>query len=406
MSFIPRKDSTSARLVLRCMVTSALMTPLVLAGTTAAEASPASRQRAAHAAAVRAEAPLRAHVAKVRAQRLEAAQRRHVVQVRRERARVAILRARTIKARTASQLAVTATPSTPVATAAALPVVETAPSAAPVQTVASIIEASTPASPVAVAPTAAPVAPAPVAPAAAPVAPAPAAVSSTMPGASAGPWKRVFADDFTNDVPLGSFLSSEYKNRWMSYDGFGDTSGVGQYAPNKVLSVKDGALDMYLHTENGVPLGAAPVPLVNGQWPGQVYGKFSVRFRADSLKNFGNGWLLWPNSNNWDEGELDFAEGALDGTISAYGHCVGNPRNNCLVAETKERWNEWHTATVEWLPNAVTFLLDGKVIGVTKSVPTTKMHMVLQTATTGLKPAATTAGHVQIDWVTIDEYRP
>ncbi len=416
MSFIPRTNSSPARLVLRCMVTSALVTPLILGGGVAEAATSAQR---AHAATVRAEVVKRAHVAAVRAQRLEAAKRRHVIQVRRERARVAILRARTAEARknaAAKRLADSGVPTTTPVTAPAVASAP-APSPSPVATVSSFGAIDTPAAvtpaaktPAVETPAAAVVTAPAAAPAAAPVAATATATvaeaASTLPGVSAGPWKRVFSDDFTTDVPLGSFLSSEYKKRWMSYDGFGDTSGVGRYEPNKVLSVKNGALDMYLHTENGVPLGAAPVPLVNGQWPGQVYGKFSVRFRADSLKGFGNGWLLWPNSNNWDEGELDFAEGPLDGTVNAYGHCVGNPRNNCMVAETSHRWTTWHTATVEWLPSGVTFLMDGKVVGVTKSVPTTQMHMVLQTATTGVKPAADTAGHVQIDWVTIDEYAP
>jgi hypothetical protein len=248
---------------------------------------------------------------------------------------------------------------------------------------------------------------APVVEAVAPVAPAvPAVDPNAMPAASDGPWQRVFADDFTTPVPIGGFLTSEYKNRWMSYDGFGDTSGVGRYEPNKVLSVKDGALDYFLHTENGVPLGAAPVPLVGGKWGGQQYGRFSLRFRADALHGFGNGWLLWSDANNWNDGEIDMPEGDLDGTIHGYNHCVGNPRTNCMVADTGAAWTSWHTATVEWVPGRVTFFLDGKQVGTSTNSPTAAMHMVLQTCTTGVKPAADTAGHVQIDWVTIDQYRP
>ncbi len=380
MTLFNLQGSATQRTALRCMVTSALVLPVLFSGGAVAEAAtPGAR---AVQAQVRAEAVRRAHVVAVRKARAEAARRARVLAVRKARAATAAARAES--ARLAVQ-------------AASLGSATVAPTDAPA-TAAPGTDA-----PAADAPaTDAPASDAPAADAPA----APAADANGMPAVSDGPWERVFSDDFTTDVPIGGFLTSEYKNRWMSYDGFGDTSGVGRYEPKKVLSVKDGALDYFLHTENGVPLGAAPVPLVNGQWPGQVYGRFSLRARADSLAGFGNGWLLWSNDNNWNDGEIDFAEGALDGHINAYNHCVGDPRRNCTVAETTTTWNDWHTMTVEWLPGSVTFFLDGKVIGRSTSVPTAEMHMVLQTATTGVKPAADTAGHVQIDWVTIDEYRP
>jgi len=56
----------------------------------------------------------------------------------------------------------------------------------------------------------------------------------------------------------------------------------------------------------------------------------------------------------------------------------------------------------------VTFFLDGQQVGRTDVSPSTPMHLVLQTETSG-QPSASADGHVQIDWITIarrDSDRP
>ncbi len=226
---------------------------------------------------------------------------------------------------------------------------------------------------------------------------------STMPTGSPAGWKQVFAEDFNTPQAMGQFPGDAYGARWTSYNGFYDFRGIGFFDPARVISVHDGALDMYLHTANGIPLGAAPVPLVNGKWGGQIYGRYSVRFKADSLAHFGLGWLLWPDSGNWNEGEIDFPEGGLSGTIHGYTHCINDPSKNCAIINTNVAFaSGWHTTTVEWTPGQIKYILDGNVLATTGNSPTTKMHWVLQTATTGIRPDVSTQGHVLIDWVTID----
>ncbi|MET3803551.1 hypothetical protein ABIB25_000535 [Nakamurella sp. UYEF19] len=215
-------------------------------------------------------------------------------------------------------------------------------------------------------------------------------------------WRQIFTDDFTTDVPMGGF-PGPYADKWAGYDGFPDTSGDGAYA-QRILSVHDGVLDMFLHTENGVPLGAAPVPLIrqDGQWGGQVYGRYVIRFKSDPLPGYGTGWLLWPDSGDWNEGEIDFPEGALDKEMEAFNHCIGNPHDKCLVADTTTTYTQWHTATIDWRPERLSFVLDGKTIAsTTDNIPKTPMRWTLQTATNGHKPAADVAGHLLIDWVAI-----
>ncbi len=119
------------------------------------------------------------------------------------------------------------------------------------------------------------------------------------------------------------------------------------------------------------------------------------------VPGYGAGWLLWPNSDNWDEGEIDFPEGDLDKHFWAHNHCVGDAARSCWSKDTKTSFTDWHTATIEWLPGSVTFFLDGALLGRSDQAPSTRMHLVLQTATTGVRPAASTKGHVKIDWVSI-----
>jgi beta-glucanase (GH16 family) len=171
--------------------------------------------------------------------------------------------------------------------------------------------------------------------------------------------------------------------------------------PSKVLSTHDGVLDYFIRTENGTRMVAAP-------WltdtHGTTYGRYSIRFRADNLPGYKTAWLLWPDSDVWPaHGEIDFPEGNLGAgdRIHAFAHHASS-RGGQDAFPTNATFAAWHTVTVEWVPGKVTFLLDGKVIGVsTTMVPSKAMHWVLQTETNhhGTVPSALVKGHVLVDWV-------
>jgi beta-glucanase (GH16 family) len=227
--------------------------------------------------------------------------------------------------------------------------------------------------------------------------------SSSMPVGDLPGWRQVFAEDFNQDAPLGSFPGTAYRSRWTGYEGLRDTSGVGRYSNERVVSVSDGVLDMHLRTEDGVPLVAAPMPLVGGTWGGQTYGRYSVRFRSDAVEGYKTAWLLWPDSDKWAQGEVDFPEGPLDGSMYAANLCVGQPGTFCYKSPDLATFTDWHVATIEWAPDAVRFFLDGRLVGSSDSVPSKPMHWILQTETDHGKPPASSSGHVQVDWVTIYE---
>ena len=235
-----------------------------------------------------------------------------------------------------------------------------------------------------------------------------------MPTTSPTGWNLIFSDNFPTNVAAGSWPGSAYSDgvwangpyvaKWIGYwPGWTDTSGAGTYETSNI-SVSDSCLTLHLSTVNGVVQVAAPIPVLPGGTPGsgQIYGMYSVCFRADAgLNGFKTAWLLWPDSNVASQGEIDFPEGDLAETIGAYDHTVGDQPVNAFAANTGVTYTSWHVATIEWTAAGVTFILDGKVIGTSTMSPSVPMHWVLQTETDGGSPAASVAGNVYIDWVAV-----
>ena len=107
-----------------------------------------------------------------------------------------------------------------------------------------------------------------------------AAAGTSIPIGNLPGWKQIMAEDFNTAVALGSFHTSSYARRFFAYTG-GDTFGHGVYDAKRVNSVAGGALDWYLHKENGQPYVSALVPVVPTTGWGQRYGRYSVRYRSD-----------------------------------------------------------------------------------------------------------------------------
>jgi beta-glucanase (GH16 family) len=143
------------------------------------------------------------------------------------------------------------------------------------------------------------------------------------------------------------------------------------------------------------------VPLLHGNdGPlGQLYGRYVIRFRADALRGYKIAWLLWPDSETWPR----------DGEISAFLHRQGATANNDQDAffSGVAVSGDWHTAVIEWTPEAVQFILDQRLLGTsTNRIPNTPMHWVIQTETNldGFQPDDSVAGHLQVDWVAVYTY--
>lgn len=248
-----------------------------------------------------------------------------------------------------------------------------------------------------------------------------------MPDADLPGWRLIFADDFDTDIALGSFPAADADN-WYAYPaGWQDTSRNGRYDAPRVVSVHDGMMDMYLHTDtvDGATkhLVAAPVPLLPGDdpavyngsspWRGMQYGRYAVRFRADAIPGYKTAWLLWPLSDVWPrDGEIDFPEGDLGATdtIWAFMHRQnGSSGSDQDAANSGEVYDDWHTAVLEWGPTECRFELDGvELMAPTSRIPNTPMRWVLQTETqlSGGAPSSAVSGHVYVDWVAVWAYDP
>lgn len=223
----------------------------------------------------------------------------------------------------------------------------------------------------------------------------------------------VFSDDFTARCPAGSFPRCTH-GRWTAYStGWPDTSGNGTYDCSRVCSEHNGVLDLYLHSEGGEHLVAAPEPILavgaHDYGTGLRAGRYTIAFKADALPCYKTAWLLWPDSGVWPgTGEIDFPEGRLDGTISAFMHHRGaTSGSNQDAYSTVAKYSRWHVAVIEWRPDRgyANFFLDGFPIGYsTAAVPNTAMHWVLQTetGTSGCTPRNSTSGHVLVDFVQVE----
>ncbi len=225
-------------------------------------------------------------------------------------------------------------------------------------------------------------------------------------------WRFLYNQDFNTPATLGNDFANKYPG-FTGYTGR-DTSGNGTYDYSKTLTVHDSLLDWYVHTENGTPYVAAPtiaLPTTTG-W-GQTYGRYSLRFRTETVPGYKLAWLLWPaEPNGWSSGEIDFPEGDLGGDIQMFSHEVdGNPSNNAYGNNTGVSMTDWHITTIEWTPTKLSFYLDNKLVGSTtapNSIPHVDMYWALQveTSLSGTKPAANASGHVYLDWVAAWAYNP
>lgn len=217
-------------------------------------------------------------------------------------------------------------------------------------------------------------------------------------------YRQVFVEDFTTDVPLGSFPAA-VSSKWAAYlDGWPDSTGHGRYMPSKTVSVANGVCTVHVHTENGVHMVAALSPKFSS-----TYGRYAVRWRCDPMHNYKFVGLLWPNTSPGSPnklGELDNPELNCDSSrVGCFLHrrWVNGVKPLQGYAFTAADPKEWHESVTEWSPGLVVYYLDGvEVYRSDVQIPNVGMHWVLQTETAmsgAPPPADDVAGNVQFDWV-------
>lgn len=218
-------------------------------------------------------------------------------------------------------------------------------------------------------------------------------------------WKQSYAEDFSRDAPLGSVLE-EYPEM-QAYSGYSDTSGRGLYDPDRVLSVEDGNLDFWLHSEDGRPRVATVMP--DGYEPHET-GRVSIRYKTTDTPGYKFVGMLWPTDDDWNKGEIDWPEGDLGSPARPASAIPGTWSNGMMRFDSSVQRDTssaqssgYHVATTEWDHGVVRFSWDGQLVSVTRTaVPKDPMRVTLQaeTAITGEVPWWAD-GHVDIDWISI-----
>ncbi|WP_158623349.1 glycoside hydrolase family 16 protein [Corallococcus sp. CA053C] len=237
-------------------------------------------------------------------------------------------------------------------------------------------------------------------------------VGGTTPPASRAPvgnlpgWTQNMVQNFDTAASTGTGTGSftgTYASSWQPYDD------AGSYWPRALINAHDGMMDINLDGDRGAA-GVFGPP--SRAW-GHLYGRYSIRFKAVGAEGNGTAMMVWPASNYWPDGEIDFPEGPLDGFFNIYHHPTpcddddGDPVPHCGSSDSLTdiaTFEDWHVATTEWTPTSVKYYVDGTLVKtVTHDIPTTNHRWTIQVA-----PDSSNAlpGHLLIDWVTSYTYTP
>lgn len=95
----------------------------------------------------------------------------------------------------------------------------------------------------------------------------------------------------------------------------------------------------------------------------QKYGRWEVRMRAERGVGYSAVALLWPERFGDPEfAEINFAE-VLDPTRRRVGLFVHHGRSDRQAHRgLRVDFTRWHTVTLDWLPDSLTFWLDGEKV--------------------------------------------
>ena len=207
-------------------------------------------------------------------------------------------------------------------------------------------------------------------------------------------FRQTLAENFDTDADpgtdIGQFMST-YSNSFQPYN---DSS---PYFPRVAMSSHNGVLDVNLNGTQGAA-GSFGGP---NDYYSYVGGRFSMRAKAIGGETNGAIVMLWPTSEVWAQGEIDFPASNYENTPLVQHHdMVSGGETNSQKINTSVSWRDWHVYTIEWIPGtSVKYYLDDVLIGtITNNVPTTAHRYMFQTGNYGNK------GHLYIDWVAMWAY--
>jgi hypothetical protein len=157
---------------------------------------------------------------------------------------------------------------------------------------------------------------------------------------------------------------------WSTYSGPGN-QGVGTRSPS-AITVNNGLTI----TARGTVAGGM------AENYSQTYGRWEVRAQMEKGAGYGPAILLWPDSEKWPtDGELDIVE-LPQGDRSEAAMTSHYGTDNLQQGQSVfGDFSQWHTYAVDWLPNSVTFYIDGVArfkITDPAAIPSTPHHLAIQ----------------------------
>lgn len=97
-------------------------------------------------------------------------------------------------------------------------------------------------------------------------------------------------------------------------------------------------------------------------WNGQQYGRYEVRARMDAGQGIGAALLLWPTDNEGGA-EVDMFEPRnADRTLNAAVVHRPGANDDAQVWQFNYDATQWHTYTLDWLPDRLVLSVDGQVL--------------------------------------------
>lgn len=237
-------------------------------------------------------------------------------------------------------------------------------------------------------------------------------------------YELVFSDEF--NLPDGSQPDSAV---WSRKPRNNDICNRWNSTSEKVVFIKDGSLVCRAIPNRSEPTDTARM-LTGAVWS---FGKFNVRYGKVEVRmctngksgNFPAAWLKW-QPKNWSKdpySEIDIVE--VFGNPKRSHHTV---HSQLTVSDKRHRQTntfvklhdvtQWHIYAIEWTPEYVTWLVDGKPVGTyrksrkqsllrrgqwTFDVP---CYLVLnqsvgEKSVWGMTPDYTTTYETRFDWVRV-----
>lgn len=246
-----------------------------------------------------------------------------------------------------------------------------------------------------------------------------ATLSETSPPLTDPPagWLRESLTEFVSPAALGQVAGETagqgtgiYKDLLELYPAtWTDNSGMSLYDYMRTLTVSDGSLQIRCHVDDSQAYSAA-MTILHPTLGDAITPGHAIEFEmwVEGTSPFGHVMLLWPTSDVWADGEIDFPEGPHDGKPHAYHHEMGaNPAANAAVWDNPGgsiAWADKHVYRMEYLAGEFRYLVDRNlVLSVTgEHVSSTPKRLVLQAGVHDTPPDPADQSTVHMSWIAFD----